>query len=97
MRETDIALDPLTILGGVVMLMEVEKDDSLRRSISMALFTVCLAPSGYNGREQYKKQRINMQTGRNTRSDQKPSGLAIKTKLQRIPIWHLISFTVLLF
>lgn len=47
MRETEIPLDPLTMFGGVVMLTEVEKEDSLRRSISMALFTVCLVPSGW--------------------------------------------------
>lgn len=41
-----MALDPLAILGGVVMLTVVEKVDSLRRSISMALLTVCLVPSG---------------------------------------------------
>ena len=42
-----MALDPLAMLGGVVMLTVVEKDDSERRSISMALFTVCLVPSGW--------------------------------------------------
>ena len=47
MSVTEMALDPLAMLGGVVMLTVVEKDDSERRSISMALFTVCLVPSGW--------------------------------------------------